>query len=415
MRILYVTHQYAPAIGGAERYVTSLSASLAARGHRVDVVTSRARDYLTWRNELPAHEVLDGVNVYRIKALRRRRHTWWLLARGLRNHRRWPSFLFQPLVWYGNGPVCPGLATWLLQRAGRYDIMHINNLHYAHAYPAFIAARRSALPIVLSPLIHAEQRDTYDVGYMRTMLARVQAVLALTPAEKRFLQQNDLARRVEVGGVGLETTNLPHVETRAARARFGVPDDAFVILFLGRKTAYKGLDACLAAFHNLRQRRDNVVLLAVGPETDYSQGLWAEERRRHGALDNLIVRGAVDDGERLAALAAGSVLVVPSTGESFGIVFLEAWVFGKPVIGARIRAVESLVSDGREGFLIEPEDEAALTQRITRLVDDPELCRRLGAAGREKLMRRYTSEHIAIMAEALYRRVLRHAAVASRG
>ena len=156
MRLLHVTHQYRPAIGGAEKYITDLSEELARRGHLVDVFTSRSVDYRTWRNELPAFEQLDGVNVYRFRSLPRTDITWRALRYGLEAYWHTRKRRYEPFIWYGNGPVCPGILRTILQNREQYDLVHINNLHYAHAWLAFQAARLRGLPIVLTPHLHAE-------------------------------------------------------------------------------------------------------------------------------------------------------------------------------------------------------------------------------------------------------------------
>ena len=112
MRIIHVSHQYAPAIGGSEQYITDLSENLVRRGHTVDVFTSQARDYHAWRNELPAGEVINGVTVRRFASLTRGPRTWRILATGLRNYRQSRSPLFEPAIFFGNGPV-----SWPLFRA----------------------------------------------------------------------------------------------------------------------------------------------------------------------------------------------------------------------------------------------------------------------------------------------------------
>src|SRR5688572_24227598 len=98
MRVLHVSHQYAPAIGGSERYIIDLSEEMVRRGHQVDIFTSRAVDYLTWRNVLPAHEKIDGVNVYRFTALPRRGHTWRALEIGMGNYWRGRKLLYEPFI-----------------------------------------------------------------------------------------------------------------------------------------------------------------------------------------------------------------------------------------------------------------------------------------------------------------------------
>jgi glycosyltransferase involved in cell wall biosynthesis len=195
-----------------------------------------------------------------------------------------------------------------------------------------------------------------------------------------------------------------------SRAKFDLPPDAFVVLFLGRKVEYKGIQLCAEAFAELRRTRPNVFLLAVGPETDYSQQLWA----RAGAPDGLVVRDTVSDEDRLHALNACDVLALPSMGEAFGIVYLEAWAYGKPVIGANIASVSSLIEDGGDGCLIDPTRADELAARLVTLADQPELARALGQHGRAKLERRYTLEHIGELVEGTYARVLRRQASLTR-
>lgn len=408
MRVLHVSHQYAPAIGGAERYIIDLSEALVRRGHQVDLFTSRAIDYRTWQNELPAREQINGVNVRRFTALPRRGHTWRVLDIGLRYY--WPKRnpFFAPFIYYGNGPVSPGLFGSILTQAKRYDLIHINQLHYAHAATAFAAARLRDVPIITTPHLHAEQRETYDVGYMQAVLRGSHLILADTEAERNFLvQQGFPPLQVANGGYGLNLARFPQQACAAARARLGLPSDAFVVLFLGRKTEYKGLEPSLRAFLTLQRSHPHAYFVAMGPETPSSRKLWQEVRQEMGEVPNLLVRDAVTDEERLAALAACDVFLMPSSGEAFGIVYLEAWAYAKPVIGAPIQAVSTLINDGVDGWLIEPTQVEAITARLAWLADHPEAAKAIGAAGHAKLLRRYTIDRIAEIVEGAYVRAKR--------
>lgn len=404
MRLLHVTHQYHPAIGGAERYITELSEALARRGHGVDVYTSRAVDYHTWQSVLPETEQINGVNIRRFAGWRRRALTWRVLEFGFQAYWRTGWRLFEPLIFYGNGPVCPRLFAAVLRNAGHYDLVHISQLHYAHAYTVYAAARLRKLPVVLTPHLHAEQRATYDIGYMRTMLATSQALLADTRGEQEFLLAHFPDQPVVLGGHGLNLAQFPPRHQEQSRTRFDLPPDAFVLLALGRKTEYKGLESSLQAFLTLRQRRPDVYFLAIGPETAYSRQLWA----KHGPIDGLIVRDAVADEERLDALAACDVLCLPSTGEAFGIVYLEAWAYAKPVIGANIRAVASLIDNSVDGYVVDPAQPGQLLRALYALANDPQGAAAMGQRGQAKLHSRYTIDRIADVVEATYRRVLRH-------
>ena len=98
---------------------------------------------------------------------------------------------------------------------------------------------------------------------------------------------------------------------------------------------------------------------------------------------------------------------MPLTGEAFGIVYLEAWAAGKPVIGARVAAVSSLVADARDRFLITPGAGQELAERVVQLMDDPQLGHQMGARGRAKVEARYAIPRIADIVEGAYGRALR--------
>jgi glycosyltransferase involved in cell wall biosynthesis len=404
MRFLHVTHRYPPAIGGAEKYIADLSEELVRRGHQVDVFTSRALDFYTWKNELPPFECLNGVRVCRFRSMQRREWVWRVLHFGMRHY--WPnrSRWYEPFILFGGGPLAPGMLQAMLAQGRRYDLVHLNCLVYGHAAYGYWAAHRLGVPAVITPHAHAGQEVTYNVGYQRAVMSGCDHVIADTPAERGLLLDLGLDPwRVSIGGTGLEPEKYPDVGQSAARQRLGLPGEGFIILFLGRKSDYKGLDVALDAYKILQSQGLDVAFLAVGPETDYSQALWP----RYQGLPGLHVLGAVSDEDKLAALTACDCLVLPSIGEAFGIVFLEAWLMGKPVVGARVLAVSSVIGDGRDGLLAAPSDVADLAACIARLVADPELGRSMGARGRDKVLLRYTVSHIADQVEGVYLRVLR--------
>ena len=403
MRLLHVTQRYPPAIGGAEKYIADLSEELSRRGHQVDVFTSRALDFYTWKNKLPPFERLNGVNVYRFRSMQRRSWVWKVLSFGLRNYWRTRSRRYEPFIFVGGGPISPGMFWAMLTRGRRYDLIHLNCLVYSHVAYGYWAARWLNVPVVVTPHAHAGQDVTYNIGYQRDVMFGCDHVIADTAAERGLLLDLGLDPwRVSVGGTGLHPDQYENGQDQARR-RLGLPQDGFILLFLGRKSDYKGLDIALEAYLALRAQYPEMCFLAVGPETDYSRALWS----RYQDVPGLHVLGVVSDEEKLAALQACNCLVLPSVGEAFGIVFLEAWIVGRPVIGARTLAVSAVIQHGQDGFLAAPGDAADLAACIARLIADPDLARRMGARGREKVLRRYTIPRIADRVEGIYLRVLR--------
>jgi len=111
--------------------------------------------------------------------------------------------------------------------------------------------------------------------------------------------------------------------------------------------------------------------------------------RSYGVADSIRFLGAVSDEQRNAWLRRTQLLAMPSrlpaggfAGEGFGIVYLEAGAYGKPVVAGNVGGALDVVLDGVTGLLVDPLDQLAVAEAIIRLLLDPELARRLGAAGR---------------------------------
>ena len=132
-------------------------------------------------------------------------------------------------------------------------------------------------------------------------------------------------------------------------------------------------------------------------------------------LEGLIVRDTVSDKERLDALAACDVLALPSIGEAFGIVYLEAWAYRKPVLGARIDAVASLIDHTCDGYLVDMQQPGQLFHYLALLSANPEMGRAMGDRGYAKLAARYTVEKITDIVEGSYARVIRRHNTTARG
>jgi alpha-maltose-1-phosphate synthase len=156
------------------------------------------------------------------------------------------------------------------------------------------------------------------------------------------------------------------------------------VLFVGVQFERKGGDLLLRAFRRVRESLPTARLLIVGPSN-----LGLEE----AGVELLGFLRKDDPGEwaRLVdAYARADVFCLPTRFEPFGIVFIEAMFFGLPCIGPDAWAIPEMVDDGVTGFLIPPEDESVLADRLLTLLRHPELARRMGASGRERARSHFT-------------------------
>lgn len=160
------------------------------------------------------------------------------------------------------------------------------------------------------------------------------------------------------------------------------------VLFVGRLELRKGIDILLSAVARLLETRDDLEFWIAGDNTLKTGGGRTEQQK---FLDTLVGRragkrvrflGPVTDAELRWLYAACDLFVAPSRFESFGLIYVEAMMFAKPVIGCRAGGVTEVVSDGETGVLVSPGDASQLADAIARLADDPALRQRMGVAGR---------------------------------
>jgi phosphatidyl-myo-inositol dimannoside synthase len=155
---------------------------------------------------------------------------------------------------------------------------------------------------------------------------------------------------------------------------------------------YKGHDVLVRSLGAIRERVPDVewVVIGDGPLRGELEAL----SRSLGVADCIRFLGAVGDEERNAWLRRTDLLAMPSrlprdglAGEGFGIVYLEAGTYGKPVVAGNVAGALDAVSDGETGLLVDPTDASAVSEAITRLLLDRALAARLGAAGAERARR----------------------------
>jgi len=196
----------------------------------------------------------------------------------------------------------------------------------------------------------------------------------------------------------------------AFRAKHGIPQDAFLALNISRIDAQKNQLLALEAFVQLRSLQPEAFLILIGPET---QPDYAKKLRDFIAANQLgaharILPGLRNDNLQLIqAFHACDVFVLPSMHEPFGIVVLEAWSSGKPVIVSRLGGLQALVRDGETGFFIDPNSSDAATDlaaKINRFATEPELRKQIGAAGLRETKSKYDWARIGQQLETLYQR-----------
>ncbi len=405
MRILHLSPRYWPAVGGAEIHFGEISGRLAAAGHRVTVATTDALDVeFFWnprcrRVAAPSDEH-DGVCIQRFRVRQLpvaglsypavRRLLWMLsLARVA------PVGLLARLARLT--PRVPDLWRWLADTDEPFDLVAGMGICFEPLLEAGLRfARRRGIPFVAYPLTHlgAGPRPAadalsrfYTMRHQVALLRASTAAVMQTPAEQAFYRTQGIsAERLIVGGPGVTPARVLGGDAARFRRRHAIAGP--LIASLSAMCYDKGTVHLVEAVRRLWQAGQAVDLALAGaitlPFRAYLAGLPAADRAR------LHVLGQVDDAEKRDLLAAADVFAMPSRTDSFGIVYLEAWLYRKPVIAARTWGVMDVIEDGRTGLLVPFGDVPALVDALGRLLADGALRAALGEAGEATVYRRYT-------------------------
>jgi glycosyltransferase involved in cell wall biosynthesis len=170
------------------------------------------------------------------------------------------------------------------------------------------------------------------------------------------------------------------------------------LLFVGRLEARKGIDVLLAAAPEVLARFPDAILDIVGDDTILKpDGTTYRNEFLKGGLapdirSRITFHGRVEEQDLRRFYRDCDIFVAPSRYESFGLIFLEALMFGKPVIGCAAGGGPEVVTDGKTGFLVAPGSVGDLKAALTKLLSDPALRWTMGAAARQDYEQRFTEE-----------------------
>ena len=366
LRILFAAPAWWPAaaFGGPVVVARELTSRLAARGHEVEVVTTSLTavdGQGSWRSRTEEH---DGVRVHYLATPAHYR-------------------------WMGITPTLP----LELGRAARPGVVHVFGFRDPVTTGAAAWARWRRIPYVFEPLgmFRARLRKVTLKRALDATLYHGVASRAEVVAVSSGLERDDVAAAAVVAGERIHVRGNgfpePYEGPAADRAALGIPDGAPVLLYVGRIAAGKGIQHLLAGLQEL----PNAHLLLIGPDNVHAVG--------------------PTDGPPLAYYRLADVFVLPSAGESFGLVAAEAAASGTPVVVTDRCGVAEFFREGEA--LVVPDDRPAILDAVRSILAEPELRARLSAGGVEAA-RRNSWDAVADRQEELYRLAVASRRAASR-
>jgi glycosyltransferase involved in cell wall biosynthesis len=190
------------------------------------------------------------------------------------------------------------------------------------------------------------------------------------------------------------------------RRELGLDGSAELVVHVGNIRPHKGHGNLVAAMPALLDSRPDVTVVSIGGEKhDGDLARVSGMAAAVGVSDRLRFLGRREDA--IDFIAAADVFVNPADYEGLPVAVLEAMALARPVVATAVGGVPGLVRDGDTGLLVPPGDPAALAGAVARVLDDPDMAGRLGAAGAEVVRAGYSLESMVRRTEALYDEVLR--------
>lgn len=308
------------------------------------------------------------------------------------------------------------------------DVVHCHTW-YTH-FGGVLAKLLYGTPLVIT--VHSLEplrpwkREQIGRGYElsswveKTALEMADAVIAVSTSTR-----DDITRLFNIAGAkmhvianGIDTDEYRQVNRPEVLTRFGIDYGGPYVLFVGRMTRQKGLLYLLKAIDRI-DPQIQVVLCAGESDTPALQveleGMVDELKRRRPGI--VWIPEMVERSTAIALYSHAAVFCCPSIYEPFGIINLEAMACGTPVVGSAVGGIPEVVVDGETGYLVDvklsdapphdPSDPdsfvAGLAHAIDRLALDPELARKMGAAGRQRVVEHFSWRSIAKQTFDLYK------------
>jgi len=375
LRLAFVVQRYGSEVsGGAELHCRWLAERLARR-HQVEVFTTRALDYVDWANAYPAGDAnVNGIPVHRFGVRRRRSiREFASISRVVFDG---PHDAAEEEAWIrANGPDSPALVEAIAAARDRFDLFFFYCYRYYHSYYGLPVVRDRA---VLVPT--AEEDPAIGLSVFRRFFHLPRGTIFLTPEEKALVEEvaGQPVRASVVIGSGIDLSETPGADFRR---KHGLTRP--FLLYVGRVDRNKGCVTLFAYFRRFLEDTGLDVDLVVA-------GGGALPVPDHPRILHL---GFVTEEEKVGALRAADLLVMPSLYESLSVILLEAWKLARPVLAngrCRVLAGQCLRSNGGLPY----DGYAEFREAARLLLSRPDLRAALGRQGREYVEREYSWERV---------------------
>jgi glycosyltransferase involved in cell wall biosynthesis len=388
MRICNIIQRYPPAVGGSETWCQKVCQHVSGEGNDVLVLTQNINEEEEfWRDPSPENCILrlgpysfDGK--IKIRRYQRSLPIYWI-------HHGVYKFMDAFLGIYFYGPHSREMYTKMYAEIKMSDIVHTYTIPYPHNYVSLILSKLAGKPIVITPFFHTGHQN-YEKRSFYFLMKFCDAVIVLSNYEREHLIRAGVnPEKIFVTGAGVDPKLYVQKDPNQIKkllSEYNINDNENVVVFLGRKTDYKGVDQLISAARKILLERHNIKFLLVGPTNPWFSNLYNTLSAEEKAF--IIDAGYLNHDDKIGILYRADLLCLPSKFESFGIVFLEAWICNTPVIGSDKGAQPSVIEDAGLTFAFGNTED--LAKKIMYILDNEEIANSMVANGKKMINEKYT-------------------------
>lgn len=372
--ILVLSSDFKPMPGGIAELAYQICKELSNRGYRIDVITHKFKDCLEEEslNGIFIHRIYDEMtsspNQSRLKTILNN-YFWMKKVRGKINR-----FI----------------------RAAKPEILFCTNYHKLFAD----ILKTNKLPFLL--YMHGEDvtaivktKNPLNKKRLQFLTERAKRIFFNSRYSMNLLEKftDNSQNSFSVTGCGFPIDQIINDDLKAAsRQKLGLNDEK-ILLTTSRLVIRKGIDTVLHAMPIIMKKFSNIKYLVVGDGPDKEKLIDLSKKL---GIDNKVrFCGFVSEEIKKDCYLASDVYVMPSKFgdlgevEGFGISFLEANAHGLPVIGSNVGGITDAVENGKNGFLVDPDDPNQLAEKVINLLNDPLRCQQMAESGKERIRKQF--------------------------
>lgn len=383
MKILLITHIYPPAVDGGSKVISKIGEYFKKNGHQIMVLTSNCQstdDFINPKSKTSYQK--EQKNIYKISVYKALRRPLKLICLFFPKNSHFRHFLevFQ------KGPIfkfIPFFKTLIQIKKFHPDLIICGPLPTTIILYGNLIKKICRSQILINASFHQTDQDFYKKPLIKT-LKSADLIWSLGKYEKDFFIKKLNVNKNKILNIGNGIDN----DFIINKNKIEFPKNPN-ILFIGSFASHKRVDLLIDTFKDILEKYPNIKLTLAGQKTLYYPKIKNKIKNK-----NIKIIFNFSNQKLKKIIDKSTVLILPSTQESFGLVLIESMARGKPVIASNIPPIKELIKKTQGGLTFKTNSQKNLTETIIKIINNKKLAQKLGSNGLDYVSKHYTWDKI---------------------